>query len=62
MSFAQGLWVRDTALRLRQAGVELNKMALSNIKSAAIYKPVERTDIWKQQDHRGNMEDITWLL
>lgn len=62
MSFAQGLWVRDTALRLRQAGIELNRLAVSSIRSAAVYKPVERTDIWKQPDQRGNLEDITWLL
>ena len=39
MCFCQGLWVRDTALKLRQAGIEINRAAVSNIKSAAtIYK------------------------
>ena len=30
MSFAIGLWVRDTALRLRTQGVELTKKTLSS--------------------------------
>jgi hypothetical protein len=33
MSLAIGLWVRDTALRLRQQGVNLTKSAISNITS-----------------------------
>ena len=31
MSFAIGLWVRDTALRLRQEGIDLTKKALGGI-------------------------------
>ena len=31
MSFAIGLWVRDTALRLRTQGVELTKKTLSRM-------------------------------
>ena len=33
MSFAIGLWVRDTALRLRQEGIDLTKRALGGIGS-----------------------------
>jgi hypothetical protein len=31
MAFAIGLWVRDTALRLRQQGIDLTKTALGGI-------------------------------
>jgi hypothetical protein len=35
MALAIGLWVRDTALRLRQQGINLTKSAISNIKTQA---------------------------
>lgn len=63
MSFCQGLWVRDTALRLRQAGIEINRAALANIQSTvAVYKPRQDNNPWKVPDSKGNMEDISWLL
>ena len=31
MSFAIGLWVRDTKLRLRQEGIDLTKQALGGM-------------------------------
>jgi hypothetical protein len=31
MSFAIGLWVRDTALRLRQEGIDLTRRAIDSI-------------------------------
>jgi hypothetical protein len=33
MSFSIGLWVRDTALRLRQEGIDLTKQAIQGISS-----------------------------
>jgi hypothetical protein len=33
MSFSIGLWVRDTALRLRQEGIDLTKKAIGGISS-----------------------------
>ena len=33
MALSISLWVRDTALRLRQEGIDLTKNALSNISS-----------------------------
>jgi hypothetical protein len=63
MSFAQGLWVRDTALKLRQAGIEINRAALSGIKSSAtIYKPRMDNNPWQMQDQKGNSEDLNWLI
>ncbi len=62
MSFAQGLWVRDTALKLRQAGIELNRAALSSMKSTAVYKPRIDNNPWHMQDQKGNSEDLNWLI
>jgi hypothetical protein len=63
MSFGQGLWVRDTALKLRQAGIEMNRAAVSNIKSAAsIYKPSNIKGSWKMKTPDGREEDTSWLL
>ena len=63
MSFAQGLWVRDTALKLRQAGIEINRAAIAGIKSSvSIYTPKPQNNAWKMQDQKGNDEDISWLI
>lgn len=63
LSFGQGLWVRDTALKLRQAGIEINKMAMQHLKStAALYTPSSQNDVYKMVDSKGNVEDIGWLL
>ena len=63
MSFCQGLWVRDTALKLRQAGIDLNRAAVAGMKSTiSIYKPRQDNNAFKMQDSKGNDEDISWLL
>jgi len=66
MAFAISMWVRDTALMLRQKGIELTKSALSNIRknnSHGVYTSnnTPENNPWKQKV--GNQEnDITWLL
>jgi hypothetical protein len=65
MSFAIALWLRDTALKLRQQGIELNKRALSQFQKTdtVIYtgKSSNVNDSWKW--HNGqNDENLTWLL
>lgn len=69
MSLAIGLWVRDTALRLRQEGQELVKNALGNIKSnntqmySGMYGGANRqSDPYEIEDGHGNKEDLRWLL
>jgi len=64
MSFCEGLWVRDTALKLRQAGIEINRMAVANIKSTvSVYnRPTTEKDPYKMHLPNGNSEDINWLL
>jgi hypothetical protein len=64
MSFCIGLWLRDTALKLRQQGIDLNKRALSQFRKTdtVIYtgKPTS-TDAWKW-NNGFNDENLTWLL
>ena len=69
MSFAIGLWVRDTALRLRQEGIDLTKKALGGIGTqthGAVYggnslpNHLEHNP-WQQQVGDSN-EDLTWLI
>ena len=63
MSFCQGLWVRDTALKLRQAGIELNRAAVNGMKSSvSVYKPTTTNNVWKMDTTNGQNEDIQWLL
>ena len=63
MCMCQGVWVRDTALRLRQAGIELTKAALSSTRNAAsVYTGgIQKNESWKH-DVGGRSEDLTWLL
>jgi len=63
MCFGQGLWVRDTALKLRQAGIEINRVAVNNIKSTvAVYTRAQTNNPWNMTDNKGNNEDMGWLL
>lgn len=64
LSYAQGMWVRDTAMKLRQAGIEINKMAVNNIRSTMTPRSSTpfTTNPWKVETKNGNQEDITWLL
>jgi len=65
MSFSTGLWVRDTALRLRQQGMDLTRTTLGHIGKSNTGVYSGRTlgqDPWKQKDPYGNDNDLTWLL
>ena len=63
MSFCQGLWVRDTALRLKQAGIELSKLAVKSAKNTAtLYKSSYRPNNPYSISTQDGSEDITWLL
>ncbi len=64
MSFAIGLWVRDTALRLRTQGVELTKKTLSRMMdNEGLYtqEDVNKNDSWEWETGKEK-EDLTWLL
>ena len=64
ISFSTSLWVRDTALKLRQQGIELNRRALSlTSKNTGVFKttPQQAKDSWRMKTGRGD-EDLSWLL
>lgn len=62
MSWCMGLWVRDTALKLRQAGIELTKRALMHTSKSGVYKSTNKNDSWKMNNNKGEQEDLNWLL
>jgi len=65
MSFCIGLWLRDTALRLRQQGIDLNKRAISNFRrtDTSIYtNKNQRPDSGWSWNNGFNDENLTWLL
>jgi len=63
MSFAIGLWVRDTALRLRTQGVELTKKTLSKMMdNEGLYTPNDnKNDSWEWETGKEK-ESLDWLL
>lgn len=65
MSFCIGLWLRDTALKLRQQGIELNKRALNHVNKSSnvIYtNRNSRSDAgWNWNPGDGD-QDLTWLI
>jgi len=65
MSYAIGLWLRDTSLKLRQHGIELNKRALSQFRKTdnTIYtnNNSNENDSWKWNNGSED-ENLTWLL
>lgn len=68
MSMSIGLWIRDTALRLRQQVMDVNRVILSNIKkntnalSPKYNKTVELANKSWTQDVNGKKESLSWLL
>jgi len=64
MSFATGLWMRDTALRLHQQGMDLNKKALGHFaKSKGLYTNTQETPKeWKWETGDKENGDLKWLL
>ena len=67
MSFAIGLWIRETALRLRAEGIELSKRTLSNVNAhQGLYTPEEnKNDSWIWETGAGpkkQKESLEWLL
>ena len=65
MSLAISLWVRDTALRLRQEGIELTKKSIDGISSytySGIYGGSNDDDNPWQMKIGDEIEDLTkWL-
>ena len=67
MAFAIALWVRDTALKLRQEGLARTRLALDYIqKSTTIFNSAnsrnKKVDTGWEQKIGNKNEDLTWLL
>ena len=64
MSFALTLWVRDTALRLKNEGIELTKRTLGGASSQMLpVKPSYENDSWDWEVGPGKeKESLDWLL
>ncbi len=70
MSLSIDLWVRDTALRLRQQTMELNRSMVGGISrvgaSQNVYRPqsLKSQETWQMNVGLTNdkKEDLTWLL
>ena len=64
MSFALTLWVRDTALRLKNEGIELTKRTLSGAASQMIpQKPTNQNNSWEMNvGPNDEKESLDWLL
>jgi hypothetical protein len=62
ISFALTLWIRDTALRLRNEGIDLQKRTLSGVSSQMMpSKPTNENNSW-EWDVNGNRESLDWLI
>ena len=65
MAYCIALWLRDTALRLRQKGIDLNKRALTQFQKTnpVIYtgKSNNNDTGWNWNPGDGN-QDLTWLI
>jgi hypothetical protein len=66
MAFAIGLWVRDTALRLRQERMDLtrqsiNSFTMTGISMGTSYNNLRQGNPWEMKIGQNN-EDIKWLL
>jgi len=63
MSYAMGLWIRETALRLRTEGIELQKKAVSGINSnQGAYTPKDTPNNNWTMDINKKQESLEWLI
>ena len=66
ISFATGLWMRDTALRLHQQGMDLNRKSLGGIGKTDEGVYSSKTDLkgtgWDWNTGDKDNDDLTWLL
>ena len=66
MAFSIAMYIRDTALKLRNEGLELNKRAIGLMGTNTSYNGIytqksDANDSWNM--NLGNdKEDLTWLL
>lgn len=61
LALAQGLWLRDTAIRLRTMGIELTKKTLQNIHKPIQTVSTQNTSYWNMRVG-NNLESTKWLI
>ena len=66
MAFSIAMYIRDTALKLRNEGLELNKRAIGMMGTSTTYNGAyssnsDPNDSWNMNLGNDN-EDLTWLL
>ena len=63
MYYAMGLWIRETALRLRSEGINLQKKAINSITSnQGVYIPANNQNSSWTMEVNKEQEDLTWLI
>jgi hypothetical protein len=66
MALGIGLWVRNTALRLKQEGIDLTKTMLNSTQvnqyTGFVASGHLKQNPYEMKDTRGNTENLTWLL
>ncbi len=67
MSFNIAMYIRDTALKYKQQGIELTKSMLNNIQKPASYQGAyfatgKDNPYFNFQIKPGENEDLSWLL
>ena len=63
MSYGMALWIRETALRLRAEGIELQKKAMNSIASnQGVYVTTDnKNDSWVMEINKEK-ESLEWLI
>jgi hypothetical protein len=64
MSFAIGLWVRDTSLKMKTLGLSFSRSLLNNT-TKTIYTPSNSNkvhDSWSMKTRNNESESLTWLI
>lgn len=62
MCWAMAFWVRDTALRLKQQGIDLHRATLDNFKRSFYTSEEKDKRSWQQELPNGDRQDLNWLL
>lgn len=62
MSFAIGLMVRDTSLKLLSIGIDLTKTTLRNANRFIMKTGPQTNPYWEQSIGNGQKENLKWLL
>jgi hypothetical protein len=66
MSLGIGLFVRDTAMKFYEQGMDLNRAMVSNITRTSYEMgpllPTGQPNPFAMNDGRGGFEDVSWIL